>query len=70
MLKTSGTEKLPDWPRLMTPARAAGYCDMSLTAFGSRCPVAPSTSAMCAWIAMIGAISMSGSTGCEAQMPA
>lgn len=32
---------LSGWPRLMTPARAAAYCDMSLTAFRSRCPVAP-----------------------------
>ncbi|GJE44179.1 hypothetical protein [Methylobacterium soli] len=29
------------WPRLMTPATAARYCDMSLSAFERSCPVTP-----------------------------
>jgi hypothetical protein len=34
-------EALPYWPRLMTRRRAATYCDMSESAFTSRCPVPP-----------------------------
>ncbi len=29
------------WPRLMTTATAARYCDMSQSAFERSCPVAP-----------------------------